>query len=1038
MKKFALIIVLLIISITAFSQTTISRRQIRDDAIDSTKLANEAVTQYKLAPGVGRPVISGVLPSPTLTFGPELWKEYTVTVDSDFELALAGSGNVAYSKITIRATGDGAHELGFPSNWIPVDSAQYDPNSIQRIDLEYDGTDVFYEIQVTNRPIIVPTLLLAVMDEGTDDLTLTFSSPVTITTAGWSVTASGGAATVSSVVSGSGFAVVVFDLSRNITSGEDMTISYNPSTGNTVSSTNNELLIITSFFVDTGDEELPENVITVGPSGQDYTTIQAGSDAATNGQIVQIKGGTYRETVTGKTGVTYQPFPGETVIISGLNTVGTSWSVHSGSIYKTTIALPITGFNQSAYNNTPYANQIFDDGEMQIQAGWPNRANKEELFDMYKFRHQSSGTNLVTGSQGTGFQPSTVTDAGAAVGTLGNLTGGTIFITGWYQSATRTISNHSGNTITFPAYSNNTAINVNFRKWFHVTNKLSLLDIAREWHYEAGILYHFAQGGGSPTNIEYKARNWGFDLRNRQDITIKGITFYGCEVAGDGNTSGVILDNIRGYYTNHVVMVESNWERHNMEKTGFRLIGANNVIKDSEFDFGASQCLWLGDNGQATNNQITNYGYEGNYGAAVSLWGNTSNHLITRNTMTGMGRSCVDFSMGVPVTGAWAGSNLNTTISYNDMSDYCKINNDGGAIYTARMTNTTGLVVNHNWIHNSGAKPDPQGIRVEGILAAIYMDQGTGPGTFHHNVLYDNWENMPAVQDRTDAYILSRYSTRTNTPGSYWYNNNFESDITGSAWSYITYLVDPGDLLINCIFDGTIVRNWGGNTLTGAPPGGGPTLVTNSILSNVDPVYLGTGTGGLIYRLDTGSPARNAGVHIPGITDNDPTSPDAGAYAFADNADQWAPGYNAVTLDDDVFIQDNSPFTLYSVSKTIINNSVYSGSTASFHNTDEATITVTLPLGSTGFEWHAEKFNSHGIVEVKVDGTREDCDTGTGGTQDCDCYQNTSTPNTQLIFSKTGLSAGSSHTVLLTLKDKNVAVTGTPYVVHDAIKAIIP
>src|SRR6186713_111587 len=346
MKHF-LLPLFLFISIAGFSQS-IGTSQIKDGAITEPKLAANAL----------RPVDGGTLSNFALVFGPDYRKKYSLPVTSDIALTLSGSTQTADSYIFISTIPDGTHAINFPSDWIIKNAGAFDPTRTQRIEMYYDGSKVYVDIFNAD-PIVLLTLISAVMNVGTDDLILTFDNDVTITTAGWTFTASGGAVTASSIVSGSGTTVVDVDLSRNITSGEDMILNYNPALGSTVSSTGNELAAISNFFVDTGDESVPDNSITVDDSGgKDYTTITAGVNAAISGQTVVVYSGTYRETVPGKTGVTVQSATGETPIVSGLNTVVTSWTSHDltggKSIYKTTITLPVdiaAGYNLSISNS---------------------------------------------------------------------------------------------------------------------------------------------------------------------------------------------------------------------------------------------------------------------------------------------------------------------------------------------------------------------------------------------------------------------------------------------------------------------------------------------------------------------------------------------------------------------------------------------------------------------------------------------------------------------------------------------------------------
>lgn len=985
---------------------SVSNAKIATGAVTTDKIADQAVTVSKLDPNALLPVSGGTLPiDGVLTFD-EFHKQYTTTVTANLPLTLASSGHTAGYSIIINATGDGTHVLTFDPAWRITGT--YNANAVQEITLKYHtGGYVTGTIEII-ADIVVPTLSTAEVPQVTPtSLNLTFSAAVSITDqSGWTLE---GESTVQiSSVSGSGTTAPTFTLNRAIDPGEDLTISYDPVVGNTTSLTGNELAQISAFTVETGEPPVvPDQTCDFTCDTEAEITTAAAT--ATTGQKVCISNGTYRITITPtNNGVIFENTAGHTPIISGLNTISDgAWSVHSGSIYKATVSLPVTGFDGTLSSNTDIqANQIFDGGEMQIQAQYPNAANKEALFLMSNMRHQSLGTNLVTGNQGTGFQPTSVTDVAASTSSLGTLTGGgVIFINGWYLSGTRTITAHSGNVITWsPAYSSNTPINnVNFRKWWKVTNKLSLLDIAREWHYEGGILYLFAQGGGSPTGIEYKARNWGFNLENKSGITIKGLTLIGCEVRGNTSTTNCTIDNIRASYTNHVFLVSGSPERTNMEQTGFRLIGSGNTIKNSEFNWGASNCIWLGTNGIAQNNLITNYGYEGNYGAGVSIWGGASGWLVERNTISGMGRSCVDFSM------TWDGSNLNGTIRYNDLFDYCKINNDGGAIYTARRTNTTGLVVDHNWIHDAGWVTDPQGIRIEGGWDPMYMDQGTGPLTFHHNVL---WNNAPSIdyQDFSSFYIRARDLNRQDTPASLIYNNTFE-DLAGNArHSYKRYITEPNDIQKNNIYNGGIVANWGGNQTTGAPPGG-TTAVSNSILQNQTPVYLNTGTGGLIYRPASGSALQvNAGTSIPGITDNAVGAPDAGAYEFGAVDAAWVPGYVAVTANDiDATAANGVVFSVTGVAGATATWELPSasepgwfGSTISY--SFNAGATAKFSFTGTKIRIYAERLATHGTGTITIDG-------GAPATLD---FNDTPYGLQKLIYESGTLSAA-SHNVVITV-----------------------
>jgi hypothetical protein len=1026
--------------------------------INGARIKDNSIPPLKLTEAVGRPVDGGVLSDFNLLFGPENQKKFSIQVTSDVALTLDGA-SVADSRIYITAVGDGVHTLSFPSEWIIDEGGKFsfNPNATNKIQLDYDGDIVVYKILHLN-PVVLASLTSAIMNEGTDDLNLSFNNSVTITTAGWTVTASGGAVTVSSVVSGSGTATVVLDLSRNIASGENMTISYNPSTGNTLSSTGNELAAITDFFVNTGVEELPSNVITVG-SGMDYTTIQGAASVATTGQIVQIKGGTYRETIIpANNGVRFQPFPGETVIISGLELAGnTGWSVHSSNIYKKTITLPLFGSSSTLTSNTTLlANQVFKDGIMMHEARYPNIDTPDDLMLLNKMRHRSQ---TVTGNS---FKYTTLNDTGLPNSSSFSLTGGRLIAFGWFWPHTRTITSHSGTQIGYSNISSNDDYGQKYRQWYYVTGKLGLLTAEKEWHYggtgqggsgsdPANTLYFWQPGGGSPTGVEYKARNWGFDLRNKSNITIIGLTFIGCDPAhGDDLTNNCTIDNIRATYMNHDQTYGDNFPGYGnavttattsgVPKMGTKLIGANNIIENSEFRWSASAVAWVGQSGRIENNLFEDIGYSGAWGAPASFAGLSDNVVITRNTFRRTGRSGVD--MGYSYTGNTQPQNLNIEVSYNDFSGWCALNVDGGAIYAWGFRDLTGGKYHHNWFHDDGVISDPTGTKLDGGQRAVYFDQGTGPVTVHHNVFWNLFDvNTPNdMQDSQDIYSQMEFTGDSgyhrNSGGNFFYNNTIVSQ--DSHHSYATYETKgTKDVFRNNVFRKIINLRWGlqgvgyapneqYNHFAGQSTNQSAAALGTGSSENVDldtNYFLESGTGGLYYRLHASSPALNAGTPIAGITETGNATPDIGAY---ETGDDWVPGYNAVAVDDDVYIQnDNLSFTTYSETPTVQNNSVYKGGTASYFSSPAIGQTITVIFTGTGFELFAEKYNHAAIISVSVDG---------GAADDYDLYVASTTNNSTSIVEVTGLSAG-QHTVEFEVTSKN-ASSSNYYFVYDAIRVI--
>ena len=600
-----------------------------------------------------------------------------------------------------------------------------------------------------------------------------------------------------------------------------------------------------------------------GTPSQPFATIQKAASVAVAGDFIKIRSGTYRETIkpvnSGTSGgrIVFQPDQGAIVVISGLNEAGnTGWTVHGGSIYKKSITLPVNGYAQNFPENTTLAaNQVFKDRTMQIEARWPKMGSVNDLLDRSKIRQRNSTSNWGAAS---------LTDNGIP-NIPGGWGGGRIWMSGWFIAQTRTISSSSGSTINFPA----TNGDLRFSQYYYLTGKLGALTQAKEWHYENGTLYFWQDGGGSPTGVEYKARKWGFDLRGKSNITIQGLELFGCEINADINSANTIIDGIKASYTNQTFLQASYFT--NALQTGMKVVGPNSIIKNSEIKYGASQAVWLGENCRAENNLITDFNWEGNYAGGVGYWDRTARQVTTRNTIKRMGRSAIDFSVN------FMGSHRDMDISYNDIYECLMLSSDGGQIYGAVDNDLTGTRIHHNWIHDSKAERTPSVGFTVGICAGMYLDQASGPVTFDHNVLWNNYE--------CDFHTWQDDRKHRNAGKSRLYNNVFATN-AGNTWysnkSYLTIVDWFFDEMRNNIFRDMVSINW-------IPPTATYGDVKNCLMENQNPSFSGTGQGGLAYRLNTGSIGINTGVSLPGITDGSIGTPDIGAYEYGGT--NWIPGY---------------------------------------------------------------------------------------------------------------------------------------------------
>lgn len=578
--------------------------------------------------------------------------------------------------------------------------------------------------------------------------------------------------------------------------------------------------------------------------------LTAAMNSAQSGQTVYLRAGTYRLTVVpANSGVTFQNYENEVATISGLEPVPGPWTVHSGQIYKTTVSLPNAANYQEIIgesNTSILANQIFKDGVMQFHARWPNVDKIEDYFDQTKFRQGSSG-NINTTS---------LTDAALPSG----LAGGWVMVNGWFLSETRQISSQSGATIYYPALSIQNAVE-HFRKRFYVTNKLVLLDSEKEWHYENGVLYFWQTNAGLPSGVEYKKRNWGFDLRGKTNITIKGLKFIGCDPFVTSTTSsGIVCDNIRAKYMNHsfLIMYATGQYTKAAEQSGTKILCSGCIIKNSEFKYAGAVGVWLGQGARAENNLFEWMVYDGMWGSPVkNAVGN--DQKILHNSFINSGRGGVELSF----TGS-----QRIEIAYNYFSGHNRLSNDGGGIYSQANRNHSGTRIHHNWFTENKPTPVTQGIDVLGV----YLDQGSGQGvTIDHNVHWNGAQHSSAGDFYTEKY--------PGNPSHNIYNNTFA---TPTPWSYVSWNWQNGlDVLRNNIFRSGISEESRQNNQF-------------FVKQNTDPKFTMQGEGGLKYRLQDSSPARNAGTVISSITDGAVGVPDIGAYEFGGL--DWVAGYVPVNV----------------------------------------------------------------------------------------------------------------------------------------------
>jgi hypothetical protein len=372
-----------------------------------------------------------------------------------------------------------------------------------------------------------------------------------------------------------------------------------------------------------------------------------------------------------------------------------------------------------------------------------------------------------------------------------------------------------------------------FNRYYFLTGKLCFLDAPYEWYYDGASLSLWAPNSLSPKHVEYKKRNFAFDLSGRSYITIKGVHLFAATITTDKDSRGIVIDGIEAKYNSHYVTFSGNdfdvLECHYAD-SGIRLMAPDSIIENSRIIYSAGHGIVLGAPGDtASNNFVSDIDYAGNYECGIEPVAHPVN--ILHNTITRTGRSSIaDFS--------------SDHIAYNDLSYYGLLNSDLGAIYTANNVDCSGGEIDHNLIHDASSWWGNHG---------IYTDNSSGNALIHHNVI---WNVADLAIVRNQGEMPNRI-----------YNNTVCSGTMG-------LLVDNKvDDIRNNIF-----TTWNGD-FGGNPPKTDLKNASHNLYSDTDPQFVDAAH--YDFRLKAQSPAIAAGVAIPPYTDGfTGPAPDIGALAY--------------------------------------------------------------------------------------------------------------------------------------------------------------
>jgi hypothetical protein len=486
---------------------------------------------------------------------------------------------------------------------------------------------------------------------------------------------------------------------------------------------------------------------------------------AVAGDVVNIRGGTYRETVspfsngTNKNPITFQAYKGETVVVSGANIV-TGWSQYSGNIYKASVTLDLD-----------QENQVFVNSSMANYARWPNVVNQDP-FDLANYANAGTGssdgvvhdTNLPSMPDNYWKDCVIWTSFGlkwSAFGTKITSSNG--------QDLHYTTPAAYDTWFAFPGASEVAGD----KELYYLTGKLELLDTANEWYYDSDShnLYIWVPGGGNPDatgyKVEVKKRDFAFILIGNSNITIKNIQTFGTSIYL-GTATNCILDGINAKYLTNMSNVDGLYYFSGFKNElsgGINIVGNGNKVKNCTVKFSAGTGIAVsGTNNEIDNNDVEYCGYLATYSYGISVTGNGMNNRITRNKVWYTGNAAIAINPTLK-------SDNSTFVMYNDVAYGDMLGDDRGGI------NGEYAEVCYNWVHDIG-----QGL-AKGYTPGLYTDLGYGYTTYHHNIVYDlkgkdravRINDGPSEDANKDIYVFNNTAYNTNgmiVGGEVWTEKN--------------------------------------------------------------------------------------------------------------------------------------------------------------------------------------------------------------------------------------------------------------------------
>jgi broad specificity phosphatase PhoE len=534
-----------------------------------------------------------------------------------------------------------------------------------------------------------------------------------------------------------------------------------------------------------------------GTADKPLRTIQAAAQKALPGDTVTVHAGTYRETVApARSGeadkpIIFQAAKGEAVLIDGSDPV-TGWKPWKDGIEQATMAgdwfsraTPGDGTNLYDAKVRNQADQLFVDGQMMLDARWPNAKTLDPSFptkavtEKFISKNRDQSSNWTTGTlEDAEFNLPASAAVGAEVMLQPNWDAWSWLLTGRIIAVNSNQWTYQSRSDSGKDFKQNTLAD---KSRYFLFNKLELLDAPGEWFHDkaAGVLY-LKSPDGQPLEgrVSAKKREYAFDLTGKSYITLRGFKIHACTITTDRDSggdnigydatgkarypwrnaarglanepfhqinayqdapsTGVVLENLDARYLSHFTDVSGHFFGQWGQSSGIVLSGRNHRINGCRIRYSAGNGITaIGREHRILGNLIEDTGYAANDCCAIhtGVTGRgSSDHEIAWNTIRRTGRSAL-LPRTLYRSDPSDGSDWKARIHHNDISGFGIQDWDQGGIYNA-AGDARYLRVDHNWIHDTHENVDDLPGARAFTASGIYPDY-CARWLIDHNVIWN-------------------------------------------------------------------------------------------------------------------------------------------------------------------------------------------------------------------------------------------------------------------------------------------------------------